>query len=106
MGYSAFQDRDEESTGLYETLKSKAIQQLYICGLMYCECAFRTAIDARKLGFVTHFLTDLTVPEESSSVKKANLVMANFGVHLESTKDVVKNMNDNLRGKVTELADQ
>lgn len=55
--YSGFFDNDGKSaTGLDELLKSKKVDELYICGLALDYCVKYTVLDALGLGYKTHLL--------------------------------------------------
>jgi len=51
LGYSAFQDHDNQSTGLLKILRNRGVTHVYICGLKYSRCAKHTALDAQNFGF-------------------------------------------------------
>jgi len=59
---------------------------------MYDQCAFHTAIDSHKLGFVTNFITDLTTPGEIHCVEKTNTTLRQLGVSMLSSLMVVKKL--------------
>lgn len=57
--YSAFFDNEHiQSTGLYDYLKEKEVDTVYIAGLATDYCVKYSALDALKLGFKTFVLTD------------------------------------------------
>lgn len=49
-----------ENPKLHEFLQSKGIVKVYICGLAYDYCVGSAALDARKLGYETYVIRDLT----------------------------------------------
>lgn len=52
--YSGFLDNDKKnSTGLYEFLKNKNVDQVVVVGLALDYCVKATALDAKKFGFKT-----------------------------------------------------
>lgn len=59
--YSAFLEADRKtSTGLAGYLKSRGIDEVYVCGLATDFCVAWTAMDARKAGFETYVVEDAT----------------------------------------------
>ncbi len=66
-GYSGFTTRDpitgaEAPTELEDVLREHGIQLVVICGLATDYCVKATALDARRLGFAVHLLTDAVRP--------------------------------------------
>ena len=47
-----------KSTGLGEWLKSKGVDEVFVCGLATDYCVKFTALDAKKFGFRTHLIED------------------------------------------------
>lgn len=59
--YSAFEEADRKtSTGLAGYLKQRGIRSVFVTGLATDFCVAWTAMDARKLGFVTYVVEDAT----------------------------------------------
>jgi nicotinamidase/pyrazinamidase len=59
--YSGFFDNARRGdTGLGDYLKSKGIEQVFVCGLALDYCVKFTALDAKSLGFDTFLITDAT----------------------------------------------
>jgi nicotinamidase/pyrazinamidase len=57
--YSAFVEADGKTkTGLDGYLKSRGIENVYVCGLATDFCVAWTALDARKLGFNAAVIED------------------------------------------------
>lgn len=59
--YSGFFDNARRGdTGLGDFLKSKGIEQVFVCGLALDYCVKFTALDAKSLGFDTFLIADAT----------------------------------------------
>lgn len=59
--YSGFFDNARRGdTGLGDYLKSKGIEQVFVCGLALDYCVKFTALDAKSLGFETALIVDAT----------------------------------------------
>lgn len=56
--YSVFFDHANKSTGLYEFLKEKNVDEVFLAGLTTEYCVKYSALDALKLGFKTHVIVD------------------------------------------------
>lgn len=57
--YSGFFDNGQrKSTGLAERLRERAVSDVYVLGLATDYCVKATALDAQRLGFHTHLVTD------------------------------------------------
>ena len=68
--YSAFFENDKETpTGLDGYLKSKSIENLYICGLAFDFCVFYTAMDGIELGYNVFVLENLSKAIDLNSSK-------------------------------------
>ncbi|KAL6931179.1 related to Nicotinamidase [Hanseniaspora guilliermondii] len=58
--FSCFDDvLNEEHTDLERTLKSKNIQDVYICGLAYDYCVYNSALSSSTLGFKTFIIDNM-----------------------------------------------
>lgn len=89
--YSAFFDNGhKKSTGLYEYLQSKGVDELYIAGLTTDYCVKYTVLDALKLGFKIFVIVDACKPvnlkpqDEEASL----LQMLQEGAHLIYSKGI------------------
>ena len=61
--YSGFFDNNKiHSTGMYDYLKSKGVNEVAVCGLAADYCVYFTANDALKLGFRTSIIESATKP--------------------------------------------
>lgn len=59
--YSGFFDNARrEDTGLGDYLKSKGVNQVFVCGLALDYCVKFTALDSQSLGFETFLIEDAT----------------------------------------------
>jgi nicotinamidase/pyrazinamidase len=66
-GYSAFTMRDPvggetSATGLEDLLRANGVERVVLMGLATDYCVKATALDATRLGFETHVLTDACAP--------------------------------------------
>lgn len=92
-----FDDRQMKSTGLIEYLKRKNIEEIFFAGLATDYCVKYSALDALKLGFKTHVITDgckavnLNEADESlalEELKKAGAILENSQTVIQSFPDV------------------
>jgi nicotinamidase/pyrazinamidase len=89
--YSGFFDNARRGdTGLGEYLKSKGIEQVFVCGLALDYCVKFTALDAQSLGFETFLIFDATravnlKPEDGNLAIKE---MEEAGVHILTSKQI------------------
>lgn len=89
--YSGFFDNAKrEDTGLGDYLKSKGIEQVFVCGLALDYCVKYTALDSKSLGFDTFLLSDATKavnlnPEDGS---KAITEMKEAGIRILTSKEL------------------
>ena len=89
--YSAFFDNGGvRATGLGELLKDKGVTEVYILGLATDYCVKFTALDARKLGFITFLVEDgcRGVELAEGDVKKAISDMAEAGVEVAQSGEL------------------
>lgn len=89
--YSGFFDNNRaHATGLEEWLKSKGIEELYICGLATDYCVKYTALDAVNLGFKTWLVEDACrgVDLEPGDSAKAISEMRQAGVKIISSREL------------------
>ncbi|MEH0008299.1 MAG: bifunctional nicotinamidase/pyrazinamidase [Flavobacteriales bacterium] len=88
--YSGFFDNDHKSrTGLSDYLKGLGIAEVYVCGLAGDYCVYHTALDASRLGFKTHYLSDLTQYIAADSREKALAGLLDKGVKVLQSGAVV-----------------
>ena len=89
--YSGFFDNAQRGdTGLGNYLKSKGIEQVFVCGLALDYCVKFTAFDAKSLGFETFLITDATravnlSPEDGD---RAIAEMKEAGITVLTSKDL------------------
>jgi len=81
--YSAFFENDKKTpTGLQYYLKGHNIDNVYLLGLARDVCVFYSAMDAHRLGFKTHLVTDgskgVDIPE--GNLKEAEDAMRDSGI--------------------------
>lgn len=86
-GYSGFSVRDPESgdehaTRLGALLDEHGIRQVVVAGLAQDVCVKATVLDARRLGYETTLLADLTRPVDPEEGRTANEQMAKAGASL------------------------
>jgi nicotinamidase/pyrazinamidase len=81
--YSGFFDNGHrKDTGLGDYLRGKGVTRLYLTGLAEDVCVLFTALDARRLGFETHLITDATrgVDMNAGDAERARARMREAGV--------------------------
>ena len=83
--YSGFDGCDERGRTLAEVLTDTDVDALDICGIAESHCVKSTALDARRLGYATTVLTDLTVPVSEELGAHARDEMATAGVVLRTS---------------------
>lgn len=89
--YSGFFDNARRGdTGLGDFMKSKGIEQVFVCGLALDYCVKFTALDARSLGFDTFLIADATravnlSPEDGN---RAVSEMKEAGIKVLTSKDL------------------
>lgn len=87
--YSGFFDNYKgTATGLESVLRANSITDVFICGLAYDYCAGSTAVDAARLGFRTHLISDLTRSVAPESAATMAISLAHAGVHVITTADL------------------
>ena len=99
--YSAFFDNAHlKSTGLYEFLKEKNVDEVFIAGLTTEYCVKYSALDALKLGFKTHVIVDackavnLGLNDEEKALKE----MSKAGIILDRS-DKIKGYFNGVQGE-------
>jgi nicotinamidase/pyrazinamidase len=80
--YSGFEGTDAWGRNLNELLQAEGIHQVDVVGIAESHCVKATALDARKCGYPTRVLTDLTVPVTPEQGEAARQEMAAAGVQL------------------------
>lgn len=94
--YSAFFDNARRrSTGLYDLLKEKKINTLYIAGLATDYCVKLSVLDAIELGFDVFVVTDgcRGVNLQKGDDIKALKEMEQAGAHLVDSSQALKELN-------------
>ncbi len=89
--YSAFFDNGHLSkTGLDDYLKSKNVDEVYVCGLATDFCVKFTALDAVSLGYKTILLDDLCrgVDINAGDIYKAIQEMKKHGVEIINSEEL------------------
>ncbi|MFW6344372.1 MAG: bifunctional nicotinamidase/pyrazinamidase [Sediminispirochaetaceae bacterium] len=89
--YSAFFENDGLTpTGLRGYLGQFGIQKLYICGLAFDWCVYFTALDARKIGYETVVIEDITravdVPAGFADERREEMIES--GVRFISSREI------------------
>ncbi|MFR9673847.1 nicotinamidase [Streptomyces sp. TR06-5] len=80
--YSGFEAEDEEGTSLADWLRRHRVTQVDIVGIATDHCVRATALDARREGFRTRVLLDLTAGVAPDSTERALREMRDAGVEL------------------------
>ncbi len=90
--YSAFMEADQKtSTGLAGYLRERGIDTVFVVGIATDFCVAWTAMDARKLGFETFVIADLTKGIDlQGSLQHAWQDMLANGVKRIYLKDIVQ----------------
>jgi nicotinamidase/pyrazinamidase len=83
--YSGFDGSDEGGRPLAQVLTDADVDGLDVCGIAESHCVKSTALDARRLGYPTTVLTDLTVPVSEELGAQARDEMAAAGVFLRTS---------------------
>lgn len=89
--YSGFYDNAKRGdTGLGNYLKSKGIEQVFVCGLALDYCVKFTALDAKDLGFDTALIVDATraVNLSPTDGEKAIAEMKNAGITILTSQEL------------------
>ena len=80
--YSGFEGADESATTLADWLRQRGVDEVDIVGIATDYCVVSTAADARKAGFTTRVLLDLTAGVAPESTAKAVEDMRAAGVEV------------------------
>lgn len=88
--YSGFRENfgpngTRPSTELADWLRSRGVDEVYVCGLARDVCVLWTAQDAAALGFKTHVLWDLTRPVTPESDLATRAKFDQMGVDVVET---------------------
>lgn len=89
--YSVFYENDKKtSTGLTGLLKGLKIENVFICGVATDYCCFFSAMDAKKEGFNTYFILDLTkgIDFPKGNLDKTVESMKNANIHIISSNQI------------------
>jgi nicotinamidase/pyrazinamidase len=89
--YSGFFDNGHrKATGLQEWLETRAVGEVYLCGLATDYCVKFTALDARRLGFNTYLIEDASrgVNLRPGDVKRAIEEMRSAGVAIVQSSTI------------------
>ena len=81
--YSGFEGRTVDGTPLSDWLRSRDVDVVEICGIATDHCVRATALDARREGFATTVLADLTAGVAPESSERAVADMRAAGVQIQ-----------------------
>ncbi|MFW5712626.1 MAG: bifunctional nicotinamidase/pyrazinamidase [Spirochaetota bacterium] len=87
--YSAFFENDGTTpTGLHGYLQEFGIDTVYLVGLALDWCVYFSAVDARRLGYSTILIEDLSRPVDvpAGFAQQRLNAMAEKGVHIETSE--------------------
>ncbi len=84
--YSGF-----ENTKLAEVLRERGIKKIYVCGVATEYCVRATAMDALKLGFEVHLLTDAVKGINPEDEKRAMAELKKSGAVMEDCRSLLGN---------------
>lgn len=87
--YSAFDGVDSMYSGMNLTtfLTLNLVSEVFIVGIAESHCVAATALDAKRLGYDTYVIEELTVPVSEELGQLARESMKTFGVEYISVKD-------------------
>jgi nicotinamidase/pyrazinamidase len=80
--YSGFEGTDENGVRLADWLRARRVSEVDVVGLATDHCVRATALDAVRVGFVTHVLLDLTAGVSPETTERALEEMRAAGVKL------------------------
>ncbi|QKV94724.1 nicotinamidase [Streptomyces sp. NA02950] len=83
--YSGFEGSDEHGTPLARWLRERGVTEVDIVGIATDHCVRATALDARREGFATRVLLDLTAGVAERTTRSALEEMRAAGVELTGT---------------------
>ncbi|MFC5722793.1 isochorismatase family protein [Streptomyces gamaensis] len=80
--YSGFEGTDENGVPLARWLRERAVTSVDVVGIATDHCVRATALDARREGFATHVLLDLTAAVAPQTAQRAMEELREAGVEL------------------------
>lgn len=89
MRSDADNDSAFDRTPLAAELRDSGVQRVFLGGLAQDVCVHQTALDARRLGFEVHLITDGTRPFSAPQGERALREMQQAGVFADKT-DVIR----------------
>ena len=90
--YSGFLDNAKShSSGMAEYLKSKGVNEIFVCGIATDYCVKFTVLDGLDLGFKVHLVTDCSKGVELNlgDIEKAIKEMEEKGASITTLKEVM-----------------
>ncbi|MCC3767244.1 nicotinamidase [Streptomyces sp. UNOC14_S4] len=87
--YSGFEGADENGVPLADWLRERDVTEVDVVGIATDHCVRATALDARREGFATHVLLDLTAGVAPHTTERALEEMRRAGIEL-SGKPIVQ----------------
>lgn len=86
--YSGFDGKTKNGFSLEAILKNHHVDRVYVVGIAESHCVAATAIDAKRLGFETFVIQELTVPVSKELGELARHSMLIFGVEYVSQDSI------------------
>jgi nicotinamidase/pyrazinamidase len=80
--YSGFEGADENGVGLADWLRDRDVTEVDVVGIATDHCVRATALDARRAGFTTRVLLDLTAGVAPATTEQALAELREAGVDL------------------------
>ncbi|MBM9508811.1 isochorismatase family protein [Actinacidiphila acididurans] len=80
--YSGFEGADENGVGLADWLRDRDVTEVDVVGIATDHCVRATALDARRAGFTTRVLLDLTAGVAPATTEQALTELREAGVEL------------------------
>lgn len=80
--YSGFEGADENGVGLADWLRDRDVTEVDVVGIATDHCVRATALDARRAGFGTRVLLDLTAGVAPATTERALTELREAGVEL------------------------
>lgn len=78
--YSGFDGFTKQGKSLEDVLRAHAVESVVIVGIAESHCVAATALDAKRLGFDTEVIEELTVPVTKELGELARHSMETFGI--------------------------